>query len=255
MLNIVLYQQKILLDISDTVPRLPTAKHLLAIKDKLTLVHESKTEFIATINGDSLSITTNNSNLELVGLRKMLGHFELGIAQKIVYYQQLVHYYATHKFCSLCGNLTTRQKENKFVYCKNCSHEIYPHIAPCIMVRIHKDDKILMARGIEFAPNIWGLIAGFVEIGESLEDAVHREVLEEVGIEIKNLKYWGSQPWPFPNSSLMLAFTADYASGTITPQATEIEDAGFFSRDNLPGMPSTSRSIASQMIMEYVKNK
>ncbi|MFN7095477.1 MAG: NAD(+) diphosphatase, partial [Burkholderiales bacterium] len=188
-----------------------------------------------------------------INLRQALNHFEEFTVSQVVYYQQLAHYYTTHKFCGICGRLTQRGRKNKFVMCHSCNTEIYPHIAPSVIVRIHKDDSILMARGVNFPVGVWGLIAGFVEIGESLEQAVKREVKEEVGIEVTNIRYWGSQPWPFPNNSLMMGFTADYVSGTITPQVEEIGAAGFYSRDNLPGMPSISYSIASKMITDYLQ--
>ena len=108
-----------------------------------------------------------------------------------------------------------------------------------------------MARSPHFPPGVYGLIAGFVDVGENIEEAVHREVKEEVGLQIKNLLYYGSQPWPFPDS-LMLAFTADYASGEIVMDQDEIEDAGWYRHDNLPGLPSVALSIAMKLIDDFV---
>lgn len=195
-----------------------------------------------------------SEELEFINLRTVFNNFTLDTAREISYAKQLIHYYLTHKYCGTCGTQTVLQSTNKFVFCPNCKAERYPHIAPCIIVRIHKDDKILMAQGVEFPPNVWGLIAGFVEVGESLEEAVMREVKEEVGIEITDIKYWNSQPWPFPDNSLMVGFTAQYLSGTITPDKTEIANADFFTRDNIPGTPSTNISIAACMIEEF-RNK
>ncbi|EKD73866.1 MAG: phosphohydrolase (MutT/NUDIX family protein) [uncultured bacterium] len=111
-----------------------------------------------------------------------------------------------------------------------------------------------MARSYHFAPGTYGLIAGFVEIGESVEEAVHREVIEETGITIKNIQYFGSQPWPFPDS-LMLAFTAQYASGTLTVNTTELEEANWYRFDHLPGRPGAHLSIANQLIDHFIKSQ
>lgn len=109
-----------------------------------------------------------------------------------------------------------------------------------------------MARSPHFAPGVYGLIAGFVDPGENIEEAVHREVKEEVGLKIKNLVYYGSQPWPFPDS-LMLAFTADYESGEIVMEPGEIEAAGWYKYNNLPGLPSSTLSIGMKLIMDFVE--
>ena len=121
-----------------------------------------------------------------------------------------------------------------------------------MIVRIERENTILMARGINFVPGAWGLIAGFVEIGESLEECVKREVKEEVGIEVSDIHYWGSQPWPFPNNSLMIGFTAKYSGGELILDKSEIEAAGFYPAHALPGKPSVSSSIAGQMVEEFV---
>src|SRR5690606_2224103 len=117
--------------------------------------------------------------------------------------------------------------------CPTCHLAAYPRISPSIIVRIHKGDQILMARSPHFAPGIYGLIAGFVESGETLEETIHREVMEEVGIKVKNIRYFDSQPWPFPDS-LMIGFTAEHASGDIQVDHHEIEHADWYGKDNIP---------------------
>jgi len=119
-----------------------------------------------------------------------------------------------------------------------------------VIVRIERGDEILLARSPHFAPGVYSTIAGFVEPGESLEETVIREVREEVGVEVANVRYFGSQPWPFPNS-LMIGFVADYASGDLRLQEGEIEDAGWFTSDTLPGLPSRY-SIARRLIDEFI---
>ena len=242
-------------NINDSLLSLPLFSDIKSLYSYIdTPIFENDTEFVASIDNDQINLRDNGKYLQFINLRQALNHFNPQTISHINYYYQLRHYYQRNKFCGSCGNPTTRNTTNKFITCTMCQHEIYPHIAPCIIVRIHKGSQILMARGVNFLPNAWGLIAGFVEINECLEDAVMREVKEEVGIEIHNLKYWGSQPWSFPTNSILVCFTADYKSGVINPDPTEIDEAGFFDRHNIPGKPSTNYSITSSMINEWVNN-
>ena len=153
------------------------------------------------------------------------------------------------KFCSACGEPLPPVDINTSEcvrICPQCRTQHFPRIEPCIIVIVEKDGKILLARHKQRNTNIYACLAGFVEAGESIEHAVKREVREETGLEIKNLKYRGSQSWPFPDQ-LMLGFTAEYASGEIKIQNEEIVDAQFFSRDDLPPHPRQG-SISYQLI-------
>jgi NAD+ diphosphatase len=134
--------------------------------------------------------------------------------------------------------------------CNKCGFVAYPRISPVCIVLISRGDEILLARSPHFSPGMYSALAGFVEAGESLEAGVHREVREEVGIEICNLLWFGSQSWPFPHS-LMLGFMADYAGGTLLLQEEEIEDAQWFRRDHLPALPHPS-TIAYRMIRTWL---
>lgn len=163
----------------------------------------------------------------------------------------IINWDKNHQYCGRCGNKTAHKPGTFERYCEACGLSLYPRISPSMIVLIQKEDKILMSRSPHFAPGAYGLIAGFVEAGESIEDAVHREVAEEVSIKIKNLTYFGSQSWPFPDS-LMIGFTADYASGELIIDHNEIEAAGWYRYDNLPGRPSTSISIAAKLIDFYI---
>lgn len=156
-----------------------------------------------------------------------------------------------HQFCGLCGAKTKLFTTIFEAHCDSCKTIFYPRISPSIIVLIRKENQILMARSPHFPKGVYGLIAGFVSPGETLEDTVHREVAEEVGIKVKNIRYYGSQPWPFPDS-LMLAFIADYDSGDIIIDGVEIEAAGWYDVANLPGMPSSSKSIAKVMIDDFI---
>ncbi len=251
-MNIIFHQTRLLVKMDDKgLISLPHPDDIIILRNSLTEVFINNDIYVANLFGDA---PQNLINLEFISFRQALNHFDETIIYKLVYYQQLSHYYNTHKFCGTCGSLTVRQNQNKFTFCNPCNKEIYPHIAPCVIARIHKGNQILMARGVNFPPGSWGLIAGFVEIGESLEEAIKREAMEEVGIEIDNIKYWGSQAWPFPDNTLMVAFTANYKSGELKPDKLEIEDARFCSKNNTPGRPSSQFSIASKMINDFLNS-
>jgi len=129
----------------------------------------------------------------------------------------------------------------------------FPHVAPVILALISRGDELLLARSPHFAPGLYSILAGFIEPGETAEQTVAREVQEEVGIQIKNIQYYGSQPWPFP-SNLMIGFTAEYASGEIQIDPIEIEDAKWFNINNLPPLP-TPISLSRRMIDEYIAQR
>ena len=138
-------------------------------------------------------------------------------------------------------------KENELaMLCPACGLLAYPRISPAVMVLVRDGDQLLLGRSPHFKPGVFSALAGFVEPGETLEECAAREVREEVGVDIANLRYFQSQPWPFPNS-LMVAFFADYAGGTITPDPNEIEEAGWFALDALPILPEPI-SIARRLI-------
>lgn len=167
---------------------------------------------------------------------------------------QVLEWDRTHRFCGVCGTATEAQAQERSRRCPACGHTAYPRLSPAMMCLIWRPSprgpELLLARAPGFAPGMYSALAGFVEAGESLEDCVHREVLEEVGLRVQGLRYYGSQSWPFPHS-LMLAFTAEWAGGEIVPQAGEIEDAQWFPLDALPGIPPRF-SIAGHLIRDLV---
>jgi NAD+ diphosphatase len=163
--------------------------------------------------------------------------------------KQVVSWHATHRFCGRCGGVTEPAEGEMAMRCARCGMMHYPRVSPAVIVRVRRGDEILLARSPGFPKGLRSVLAGFVEPGESIEETIHREVREEVGIEVENLSYFGSQPWPFPNS-LMIGFTADYAGGELAPQPGEIEDAGWYRPDALPQLPPTV-SIARRMIEDF----
>lgn len=168
---------------------------------------------------------------------------------------QVINWDKNHRYCGRCGVETNVNGSGLERQCATCHLSFYPRISPSIIVAIRKDNQILLARTAQFLPNVYGLIAGFVEAGETLEETVHREVYEEVGLQVKNIQYFDSQPWPFPDS-LMMGFTADYADGEIELRDGELEAAGWYGADNLPGLPSSSISISRKLIDDFLtKNK
>lgn len=191
------------------------------------------------------------SEIELISLRKSFSLFDQHWYDALVKAYSVINWDRNHQFCSRCGKPTDHTPHTFERICSNCNLFFYPRISPSIIVLIKKEHQILMARSPHFHPGTYGLIAGFVEVGESIEQAVHREVKEEVNIQIKNLQYFGSQPWPFPDS-LMMGFIAEYDSGEIIIDTKEIEHAGWYSKDNLPGYPSSSISIAKKLIDYFI---
>ncbi len=159
---------------------------------------------------------------------------------------QIVHWNATHRFCGRCAEPTRSLPGERAKRCPRCQHVAYPRLSPVVIMLVRKGRQILLARPQNAAYFFFSALAGFVEPGETLEDAVQREILEEASIEIGNLRYFGSQPWPFPHS-LMIGFFADYQSGDLRLDSKEIAEGGFYEIDALPPLPG-KLSIARALI-------
>lgn len=164
---------------------------------------------------------------------------------------ELLYWDRNTKFCGVCGGRMHFHTDIS-KRCEMCGKEVWPQLATAIIVLIRRGDEILLARGRNFKRDFYGLIAGFVETGETLEQAVRREVMEETGLTIKNIRYFDSQPWPYP-SGLMVGFTADYEDGQLHLQREELKKAGWFHRTNLPNLPE-KLSIARRLIDDWVDN-
>jgi NAD+ diphosphatase len=165
------------------------------------------------------------------GLRSLFAELDeslLGVAGRAA---QVAEWARTHRFCGACGNGTARLGGERCFKCTHCGHMAYPRISPAMMVLIRKGDSVLLALHTQSAAKRFTPLAGFLEAGESIEEAVHREVFEEVGLRVRNLRYFGSQSWPFPHS-LMIAFTADYLDGEIRTDPNEILEARWFGPDD-----------------------
>ncbi|MDH2607112.1 NAD(+) diphosphatase [Acinetobacter baumannii] len=203
---------------------------------------------------DLLSEVAIPEGLQLVPIRQLISNWSKEQFLQASRAVQLLEWRRNHKFCSHCGHATEVHPTEYAMVCPSCRYHQYPRVNPCIITIITKgDDEILLAKSIHNKTNMYGLIAGFVEVGETLEEAVQREALEEVGLKLKNIQYMSSQPWPFP-SNLMIAFRAEYESGEISLQEDEIADAQFFKFDQLPEIPFKG-SIAHAMITQITQAK
>ena len=186
------------------------------------------------------------------GLRAWLGRVEPDFFYLAGRAKQIVEWHRDHRFCSRCGNPNDDHASDRAKYCQQCGLTTYPRLSPSIIVLVRKGDEMLLARNAAWPTSMYSTLAGFVEPGESIEQTVHREVAEEVGLAVTNLRYLGSQSWPFPNS-LMLGFHADYASGEIALLDGEIADARWFHyRDvpNVPGGTAISRWLINAFLAE-----
>lgn len=168
---------------------------------------------------------------------------ELAAANRAI---QLAGWLSAHRYCGSCGHeMQTRPKEPARS-CPACGSQAFPRISPVAIVLVVKGRELLLARSPHFQPGVYSALAGFVEAGETIEDCARREVREEAGLEISNLRWFGSQAWPYPHS-LMLGFVADYAGGELRLQTEELEDGGWFHKDALPLLPHPE-TIAARMI-------
>jgi len=163
---------------------------------------------------------------------------------------QIIAWGRTHRFCGQCGAAMAPVPGERAMKCSACGLTNYPRLSPAVIVQVTRGDQLLLARNANFPAAFYSVIAGFVEAGESLEETVRRELREEVGIEVEDIRYFASQPWPFPNS-LMLGFTAKWAANEIAIDPREIADAAWFTVDNLPNIPP-SLSIARRLIDDFV---
>lgn len=180
------------------------------------------------------------------GLRSWFGVLDddtLAISMRAV---QVLAWDRTHQFCGACGSPTTLGNHERVRSCSTCKLTVYPRISPAMMVLVTRGNELLLGRGVNFPSGFYSALAGFVEAGESVEETVHREVMEEVNVKVKNLRYFNSQSWPFPNS-LMIAFTAEYDEGDLKPDTTELIDAKWFDVNDLPRIPPKF-SIARALI-------
>ena len=185
------------------------------------------------------------------GLRSLVGAVDDAFFNRWGRAAQLLHWHGSHRYCGRCGRPTRSHDHDRARVCQDCGLSWYPRISPCVIVLVTRGEEMLLARSPRFRDGMYSTLAGFIEPGESAEDALRREVREEVAIEVGAIRYFTSQPWPFPGQ-LMLGFFAEYASGEIAIDGEEISDAGWYGCRGLPPVPGGG-TIAGRMIRSYLR--
>jgi NAD+ diphosphatase len=227
------------------------AEPLMADSSRLFIGHTKETKSANIYTARLAESTQIPEHMHLSNLRSLVLLEHKSLPQLLGRARQLLDWHENHRFCGRCGGKTAQVPQEYSFKCDSCSLYFYPRISPCVIVLIKRGDHCLLAKGTHRSANFYSTLAGFMEPGETPEQAVKREVWEETGIKVKNIRYFGSQSWPFP-SQLMLGYIAEYRSGEITINPDEIEDAQWFHFDDLPTYPPIT-SIAGRLIEEGVR--
>lgn len=222
-----------------------------------------RTLFLGRLDGIDCFASEIKNKEEIFGefefkpMRSLLGNIEDELFYIIGRAYQIINWDANHCYCGRCGSKMETRKSERVKVCPDCGNTNYPRISPAVIVSVVREGKILLANANRFNSQMYSVLAGFVEAGETFEDCVKREIKEEVNITVKNIKYFGSQPWPFPDS-LMVAFKAEWQSGELAPDGEEILSANWFTADELPLIPgkwSIARKLIDSFVEEYGSNK
>ena len=220
---------------------------------KDTLLDEYYYSIEIAPNTDILGIFMDPAKIEFTDFRTTLSFIDPSNFKLISRASILVNWKAANQFCSTCGNKTLFNSKEGAPDCECLAPPRYPIISPCIITLIHDKDRILLGRSKFFPPNMFSTLAGFIEAGENAEEALVREVMEEVNVKVSDIKYYGSQSWPFP-SQLMLGYFCKYVEGEIKLNDAELEEARWFHLDDLPMIPPDS-SISGQLIRSYISDR
>jgi NAD+ diphosphatase len=219
---------------------------------KDTLLDEYYYSIEIAPNTDILGIFIDPAKIEFTDFRTTLSFIDPSDFKLISRASILINWKAANQFCSTCGNKTLFNSKEGAPDCECLAPPRYPIISPCIITLIHDKDRILLGRSKFFPPNMFSTLAGFIEAGENAEEALVREVMEEVNVKVSDIKYYGSQSWPFP-SQLMLGYFCKYVEGEIKLNDAELEEARWFHLDDLPMIPPDS-SISGQLIRSYISD-
>ena len=239
--------QELLVRIEEHRAALPSPEELKALGIPSEPLHVGESAFVVGLDPEM----EPPEGMGFLGLRKLWGLLDEEAWKLAGRAVQIVEWDRNHRFCGRCGTPTEAHPSERSRTCPSCGLQHFPRLSPAVITLVEDGDgRVLLARSPHFVPGVFSTIAGFVEPGESLEEAVAREVREEVGVEVRDVRYFGSQPWPFPNS-LMIGFTARYAGGEIRIDPTEIEDARWFTLDDMPLIPP-KLSIARELIDDWL---
>jgi NAD+ diphosphatase len=232
------------------IPAINTLMELKLQKDNF--IYIGRQNSICCFTAEVNSNFSTPVGLEFLNLPYLFEKMDSKLCQIASYAIQILNWKKNFQFCGRCSYKTVSLKNDRATYCPNCQLVNHPRISPAVIVAVIRDNRILLASAKRFKSKMYSVLAGFVEPGENLEECVKREILEEVNIEVKNIRYFGSQSWPFPNS-LMIAFIADYKSGKIKIDKNELLDAAWFKATELPET-SSKISIAGQLIDWFIKS-
>ncbi len=240
---------RIIVNSHSSNPLLPLSVTQDALNLKILTLHNDNNITIVSCEIAS-SVEQPHTEYKIVTVKRFLANADSTQQSIVLRAYQWLNWYNQAKFCGHCGAPLQGKIDSTEKKCTVCNTSVFPRFSPAVMVLIRKENKILMARSPHFPPGVYSAIAGFIEIGETAEAAAHREVKEELGIEITDLEYFGTQSWPFPDS-FMIAFKAKYLKGELQLEVDEIEDAGWYSPEDIPTMPP-SASIARRLIESAV---
>ncbi len=211
-----------------------TIKNLsLPLKRKIHIGSWNQKQIFAAELSKNIHIPETWIKIPLRSLHGLLSEEECSLAGRAA---SFLHWDRSHTYCGCCGHSTFARDQEHCKECSSCGHLFYPQMTPAIMALVKKEGKILLARSPHFPENLYSVLAGFVELGETLEQCVAREVAEETGIQVKNIKYFASQPWPISHL-VMVGFTCEWESGELSIDQEELVDAAWFSQDKLPIIP------------------
>lgn len=249
---------KLLVDLSSGMPGIPG----LSVAEGLGLSLADSYRLGSLDGADCYALTVAGESeppggMAYLGLRKLFDVLNDTRYEMAVRALAILNWNNTCRFCSACGSPLRRHESILAKVCEACGFTMFPRISPAVIVLVERQGKVLLARASRFAENLYSVLAGFVEPGETLEETVLREVREEVGVEVSDIRYFGSQPWPYPDS-LMIGFTASWAAGEIAADNDEITDARWFTVDNLPKIPdklSISRSLIDWFIDKHRRER